>query len=342
MTRHAWRAAHALVASALLLYVPTGSAEPVAASARAPSSLPLESVADLDTVTLQLRQAVWNVRASSEGSLRAPDGSTLAQYIDRWMLPDAIDAELARSSQSAHEAHDRADAAAERASIEEARRILTLQVLRLGTIDGFWKVLARIQSQRSAIEPYVARAPDGERASIEARNATLLTPVQRRIDSLLASDDPGQFDKVLGELFPEVDRILGNYNEERLRLVRLLQDAEPPPVPRLHWTRDSDCPASASGSSGSVDPTFDKASVFQPEYPTDARWAGFEATIVLAAEVSATGCLQSVAIAESSGAPVLDQAALDWAKQLRYLHGEKGGRPVAGSARFAVTFRLTD
>jgi protein TonB len=67
-----------------------------------------------------------------------------------------------------------------------------------------------------------------------------------------------------------------------------------------------------------------------------------EGEVILRVEVSATGNLISVAIAQSSGNDVLDQAALLVVRHWRFSPATRGGEPVAGTAEVPIWSRLED
>jgi protein TonB len=79
-----------------------------------------------------------------------------------------------------------------------------------------------------------------------------------------------------------------------------------------------------------------------PEFPVDARRLGFEGTVQLRADVSATGCPERIEIYRSVGFESLDAEALRWAEGIRFHPALVHGKPHASSRVFAVTFKLTD
>jgi TonB family protein len=328
--------------AAVLLLVVAAPACVVAAAVPPTVGSGIANLADWDRVTQQLRRVAWSAHSTGARLPDAPDGRTAADYVDRWLLPDDIEAELVELRQSAAEAERGGDTASVSRLLAEATPILELQMLRAYVIQGVWQDFARVQMQDDALRPLLARASAAERASVQERVDTLAPQLQAALDSALVAGDRTSLNALFERAPFEINRILDSYNEERLRLVAVLDAESPPAVIPLVWTRDTPCPARVTTTSGRTDPTFDKSVTLEPPYPDEARRAGFSATIVLAVDVSATGCLERVAIASSSGTRLLDQTALDWARLLRYLPGERDGRPEAGSTHFAVTFRLTD
>ena len=73
-----------------------------------------------------------------------------------------------------------------------------------------------------------------------------------------------------------------------------------------------------------------------PAYPSDARHAKEQGTVVLLIEVDATGKVSAVTVQESSGYRRLDQAAVEAVKQFWYFGPGQGARMFVSP----ITFRL--
>lgn len=79
-----------------------------------------------------------------------------------------------------------------------------------------------------------------------------------------------------------------------------------------------------------------------PEYPERARRRGHEGRVVLAVTVTATGEPVSVEVADSSGYPLLDRAALRAVRRWRF-HPAAGIDPrELSQVKVPITFRLED
>ncbi len=78
-----------------------------------------------------------------------------------------------------------------------------------------------------------------------------------------------------------------------------------------------------------------------PEYPERARRNEFEGRIVLRVRVSPEGKSETVAVQNSSGYKLLDEAALAAVKDWRFLPAQRAGRAVASTIDVPITFRLT-
>jgi protein TonB len=77
-----------------------------------------------------------------------------------------------------------------------------------------------------------------------------------------------------------------------------------------------------------------------PSYPASAREQGLEGEVVLAVEVRANGRVGDARVKRSSGAPVLDEAALAAVKQWTFVPARRGPRAVDSRVEVPVTFSL--
>jgi len=80
----------------------------------------------------------------------------------------------------------------------------------------------------------------------------------------------------------------------------------------------------------------------EPEYPQFARNAGIEGTVTLRAEVFEDGNVGAVEIVKSlqSGPGGLDEAAMQAAKQWKFIPAKNQGKPVAVWVCFDIDFQL--
>lgn len=78
----------------------------------------------------------------------------------------------------------------------------------------------------------------------------------------------------------------------------------------------------------------------EPVYPERARRAGTEGRVTVRLRISATGDVLAAAVAESSGSPSLDAAALAAAQASLFTPASDGDRSVASEASATYRFEL--
>lgn len=84
----------------------------------------------------------------------------------------------------------------------------------------------------------------------------------------------------------------------------------------------------------------DFVSFVKPEYPSIARQAGLEGTVVVKALVDKNGAVRDAKVAKSSGYAALDNAAIDTAFKNTFTPGIQNGYPVACWVTYRVEFKL--
>lgn len=92
-----------------------------------------------------------------------------------------------------------------------------------------------------------------------------------------------------------------------------------------------------------VTPANREASVatqVEPEYPAVAMRSREEGTVVVRADVDASGHPTNVQVAKRSGSRELDRAAVDAVKQWTFEPAMRDGKAVASSVQVPVDFRL--
>lgn len=78
----------------------------------------------------------------------------------------------------------------------------------------------------------------------------------------------------------------------------------------------------------------------RPAYPPIARKLGLEGLVVLHVQVSAEGMPEKVAVAQTSGAPVLDEAALKAVHGWKFMPARRGDIPIAHVVNVPIRFQL--
>lgn len=125
------------------------------------------------------------------------------------------------------------------------------------------------------------------------------------------------------------------------------------PVPEVQFEEavvpptDTPIPASESAISaapGTSAPAQDlkTRSRAEPTYPPASRRAGEHGTVRVKVLVDAKGRPSTVEVAQSSGFPRLDQAAVEAVRKWRFVAATNGTNAITAWTQVAVTFRLTD
>jgi protein TonB len=79
----------------------------------------------------------------------------------------------------------------------------------------------------------------------------------------------------------------------------------------------------------------------RPDYPEEAQRQHQEGVVLLNVEVGADGRASEVTVRQSSGFPLLDEAALEAVRRWRFEPARSGGLPVSSEAHVPVRFILS-
>jgi protein TonB len=100
---------------------------------------------------------------------------------------------------------------------------------------------------------------------------------------------------------------------------------------------------SAPGRAEAVEPPHFNVAYLnnpRPAYPPIARKLGLEGMVVLRVQVSAGGAPAQVVVAQTSGAPLLDEAALKAVQGWTFVPARRGDTPVAHEVEVPIRFQL--
>jgi len=100
---------------------------------------------------------------------------------------------------------------------------------------------------------------------------------------------------------------------------------------------------SSSGRADAIEPPHFNVAYLnnpRPTYPPIARRLGLEGLVVLRVQVSAKGAPEQVAVAQTSGASVLDEAALKAVQGWTFTPARRGDTPVAHMVDVPIRFQL--
>ena len=117
-------------------------------------------------------------------------------------------------------------------------------------------------------------------------------------------------------------------------------------------TRENNAASSASGdtvsnsdrtqNASSTEPVFNAAYLNNPPpvYPAVARRQNIEGQVLLEVVVSANGQADAVEIKNSSGSPLLDNAAMDAVRRWRFVPAKQNDIAVAANVMVPVVFKI--
>ena len=114
-----------------------------------------------------------------------------------------------------------------------------------------------------------------------------------------------------------------------------------PPAPPI--VANAPAAVNSAGPADAIEPPHFNVAYLnnpRPAYPPIARKLGLEGLVVLRVQVSAAGVPEQVAVAQTSGAPVLDEAALKAVQGWTFVPARRGDTPVAHVVEVPIRFQL--
>lgn len=298
------------------------------------------SVQQLDEALDALRQTSWQLH-SMFGSLEDSRGRTAAQDVDRWLLTPAHEAQLKDL---------RAKAGALSAKGDRRDLIITLNVSTglvgheaymagmLTTYWSLWSLVAQHMANLQGIAARISPAVPPKDAALDA----MAPSVARDYEEAMAAGSAAMQAADIERLNNDRRNLLRALNEARTRYAaRLSEQQRTQGEEAATYSPDTPCAEPVRQTSGGAWPGFAEGNAAPDSfYPDSSRRAEYEGSVSVTASVSAAGCLQKASVYTSSGVPELDEAAIRWTRQARFLPAEHDHQAVDATLRFVVKFKM--
>jgi TonB family protein len=287
-----------------------------------PPSPKLETLAQLDDAIDNVHRMSWQLFSRAQPN---EQGASVARDVDRWLLTPEREQRLESLHGRAQTESAKGDTSALHATLTEAAALLQQEGYRATVLNQYWGFQQLVALHETNLRALEAGLPQDDRASRESRIGRVADSLRAQLAGAMSADSwPAQV-SAIEQLNTASQSLLDVYNEERGTVAEQVDSRERAQGKEnsIHL-RDSACPEQAPKSSGH-------------EFPSLA--AG---NVTVQAWVSATGCMEKAQIYASSGVDALDEAAIRWTQQAKFLPAESNHKPVDATMRFRVRFKLTD
>ncbi|HEU4604026.1 MAG TPA: energy transducer TonB [Steroidobacteraceae bacterium] len=308
------------------------------------SALPT-SPTELKAIVQKLVQSSWDLESFRGWWLRDVRGKTPYDDLRTYVLIESDLTKLRSLLVEAEQQSAKGDEGALRATMQKANGVLMRELANSSLVFWYWGDTACNAYHRQLIERLWQQLDPDYVASAKSVLQAAEKPLLEQAAALMNSARPNLFtvDLSAGSELNKIQSQLAElYGQERVRAAKRVSVAnrERGIAPLGRDRRGACTPAKETSHKPQpqlVQPTPG------PEYPSYARRVGLSGSVTLHLWISELGCIDRVEVAQSSGAPELDEAALDWAEQdLTVLPAEVDGKPVASDRLFAVNFDLKD
>jgi TonB family protein len=336
---------------ALLLATPlVGIAGEPAPPTLRPASAGKPTLADLDRFINTLRESHWQLPRMMGNPSPDASGRRPQDDMEEYILND----EVLRKITTLREELGKQEAAGAPLAVEEGDPLpllLQSEMCRMLTISAYWGGRMGRDFHQDLIQRLITRLPEAERAAatgevatIEASSrATRVAMVEgiKRCGDLkpgsVIPDEPGG-PGLLANAGAGVDE----YNALRRKLAARLdsarQESESP------TRRSTPCPPPPPDADikGTRAPKVRSQPDLRDYFPAEAINFKVTGTAKLRMLYDKTGCIIEVSVLESTGAEILDAAAMRIAFEYTLVPGYVDGKPVEGGVALPVNFNVRD
>lgn len=307
----------AFAAAALLL----AAVVPARAAETAPADLQ-----EFDRHRQQLWERTWNWAGSEAFSGTDLAGRRFAQAVNSRLMNAADVAQLDALRARAVQQLASGDVAG-RTTLNELDRALQRQEEAQLAFSVYAEFVQRLRYHRSLWERAMATAP--ETSASQSRQSVDEAEKSYRQSQLAAVPFIAATEEQVAS------QLLGVYQRERIMLAQM-PGREVQMVPRV-----SACPPPSNLTPGTHRiRSLGSATAVADIYPQADRRYGVEGRVVLRLQVAASGCLVAYGVAQSTGAPSLDQAAMEWVEDMRFEPAATDGVAYESEVMLPVMFRL--
>ena len=347
MTARAWSARAARRGCLCLLFtgLVSGALAQTSMTKYLPQTLPsFNSSQQLSDAIDAQRHNAWSLY-SSAGEAHDGRGRTMQQDVDMWLMRKEVTAQLDTLLAAARKSEAGNAPVEMQKSLDRAATLIEAERYRATVLWLYWWFQPLIDAHAQNLAALEARLPSDDAAARRAR----ITPAVEAFAATLgtamnaATQDISQQDAAGEALMAAAQPVFAAYNKERGQLAGLVsaeersQDKTP-----LSRVREGPCPEPVppSGRDKAVPAHgFPDAASF---YPASSRREYFEGAVVIAADISATGCIEKAEVHSSSGVSELDEGALELALQGKYVPAGHDNQGVASRSLFRIQFRLKE
>jgi TonB family protein len=302
----------------------------------------IESPQQLSDAIDVLHRMSWSMysAAPTEPDVR---GRTMQQDIDEWAMRKDVSAQLDAALAESRKADAQHQAAATHKALERAAVLVQQERYRVTVIWLYWGFESLMATHAANLAALESRLPEDDAAGRRAR----ITPSEQAFAAALtaavnaATQNIDQQTEAARALESAAAPVFAAFNGERGKLAALVSTYEHAQgKPAVSRAREGACPdpVPPTGSDRArPGHLFPNAANF---YPAVSRRLYYEGAITIAADISATGCIEKAEVRSSSGVAELDAGALDLALQGNYEPAGHDGKGVASTLLFRIQFKF--
>jgi TonB family protein len=288
-----------------------------------------------------LRESVWRLYAPTAVFGKDARGRTVSDDVNEWLMTPEVSARLQNIGTQAERQHQAGDEQAARATLQAGHEPVEEQWRRMALIGYYWEQKTLLDRHRELWRALLKLVPEPAAHASRVRLDALETALARDFSPTLQ----------MPALIDEIEILKRSYNDERIQLAAIVSDQRDDERNNLaSHERQTPCPAAMPEAADSGRPTgggtrpvrvvsVPSAADFYPEL---ARKSGMSGRVVLRLTIGETGCVQREQVIRTSGAPELDDAAMDMVEHMAFLPALQDGRAIVTRPSIPINFSLAD
>lgn len=293
----------------------------------------------IDSIINGMKSTIWSVRGAAGHSPPDHRGRTIEQDVDQYLQTDAYLADLAKVREALPAAIPQGSIEVPAPAAEPILRMLLSEGCRIMTTTNYWGMRNIGEYHAALIQPLLEDLPTTEQPAARIRMDSLQTRLNRFGDRL-----PGEIAGCAQPVARNEDlenALYDDYNSLRSELANRLYELEINLPDPDEWVERSDpCPPPATTTTGQARVKVAERGEALQHYDEESRQYQVTGRVQIRLEVSPTGCVTRASVTRTSGAPLLDQAALATGFGYRFIPGVKDGKPVGQALLLPVSFSL--
>ncbi len=305
-------------------------------------NMTIDSVQTWDSGTDAFQKFAWVAHSLSETLGKDSRGRTVDDDWNEVVMPPDLVKRLDDLRAKAGAQSTSGDTAGLQGTFHEASPLLELESYRAMLVMNYWGSRSALGYHQRILEPWLLHAAEEQKKAVVDHTSAAERSLLEALNAGVAEKSFGSGQDALERLAAAKAEAVSYYNGQRRALVD--QQSKLPEAPALKSrTREATCPPPVAPLAGKGSPSLAPDNAAPEEaYPPLAKASGAEGTIMLEVAISETGCMQHAQVIGTSGVDELDEAALRWAENARFVPAEKDHKPVAGSMKFRMKFELRD
>ena len=272
----------------------------------------------------RLRQMLWMAADGPGSNTVDQNGNSLADDLAAMVLREDVDRAIKAATDK-----------------ETITSLLMTESVRMFLLLYYWSFVEHTAVHDTYLEPLLstATAQDAENArarlaAARARANGVRTAAGRALPGVALAAEAEQHTQAMQSL-------LDAYNAVRTELVaKQSQMATDQPPVRPYLQRTAPCPAPNTPEGPNSAPRKVQGVILDDYYPAEMKRHGVEGVARVEVAVSATGCITAARIQQSSGAPPLDEAAVQVALHAHTNPAGRNGKAVAVTTGLPMRFKL--